>query len=72
MPRSGMGSNLIRGSGAGSVGSEDEEQEDLNLLEVAVYGLASIYERYPPAPKPAEPSSTPDDKQPAAGAPGGK
>jgi hypothetical protein len=31
---------------------------------VAVYGLASLYERYPPAKKP-EPSSTPDEKQPA-------
>ncbi|HLJ92409.1 MAG TPA: hypothetical protein VKU02_04370 [Gemmataceae bacterium] len=72
MPRSGMGANIIRGSGAGSVASEDEEQEDLNLLEVAVYGLASLYERYPPAPKPAEQSSTPDDKQPAASAPGSK
>jgi hypothetical protein len=58
-------------SGPG-ITSEDEEQEDLNLLEVAVYGLASLYERYPPAPKKPEPSVTPDEKQPAASTTDGK
>jgi hypothetical protein len=72
-PGAGPGMNVMRGPGASLTPTEGEEQEDLNLLEVAVYGLASLYERYPPAPKPAEgASSTPDDKQPAAGATGGK
>src|SRR5207253_6145544 len=43
----------------GAVSEEDDEQEDLNLLEVAVYGLASLYERYPPAPKAPEQPATP-------------
>jgi hypothetical protein len=64
----GMGRSLS--SGPGTVSEEDEEQEDLNLLEVAVYGLASLYERYPPAPKKTE-QGTPEEK-PAADSTGGK
>jgi hypothetical protein len=30
--------------------SDDDEEENLNLLEVAVYGVASLYERFPPKP----------------------
>jgi hypothetical protein len=62
-----MGRSLS--SGPGTVSDEDEEQEDLNLLEVAVYGLASLYERYPPAPKKPE-QGTPEEK-PAASSTGG-
>jgi hypothetical protein len=51
-------------AGLGSAPEGDEEQEDLNLLEVAVYGLASLYERYPPQPKAAEPAAS-EEKKPA-------
>jgi hypothetical protein len=41
----------------------DEDEEETNLVEVAVYGLASLYERYPPAPpKPAEGEAQPANK----------
>lgn len=50
--------------GPGVMPEEDQEQEDLNLLEVAVYGLASLYERYPP--KPPEQGGS-DEKKPEAG-----
>ena len=34
------------GSIAGS--SDGDDEENLNLLEVAIYGVASLYEKYPP------------------------
>ena len=49
--------------GPGAVSEQDQEQEDLNLLEVAVYGLASLYERFPA--RPPEPD-TPEEKKPEA------
>jgi hypothetical protein len=67
-PPTGPGMGRPFSSGPGSVSEEDEEQEDLNLLEVAVYGLASLYERYPPAPK--KPEAAPEEK-PAAASTGG-
>jgi hypothetical protein len=54
----------------GALSEEEDEQEDLNLLEVAVYGLASLYERYPPALKAPEQPATPEEK-PAASPTGG-
>ena len=30
--------------------SDGEDEENLNLLEVAIYGIASIYEEFPPRP----------------------
>lgn len=58
--------NLMRGLAGGTPGSfsgrgpggfggsgvmmDDEEEENLNLLEVAIYGVASLYEKYPPKP----------------------
>jgi hypothetical protein len=55
--------------GSSGVSEDDQEQEDLNLVEVAVYGLASLYERYPP--KPADQGAS-DEKKPDAGATGGQ
>jgi hypothetical protein len=49
------------GPGGGS--EQDQEQEDLNLLEVSVYGLASLYER---PGKPPEPDTS-GEKKPEAG-----
>ncbi len=48
------------GGAAAAAGGEDS---NTNLVEVAVYGLASIYEKFPP--KPAE-GATPDANNPAA------
>ena len=47
----GLGGAGLKGGfpGANSA-ADDEEEESLNLLEVAVYGIASIYEKYPPKP----------------------
>jgi hypothetical protein len=65
-----IGGPGFRPATPGITGDQEEEQEDLNLLEVAVYGLASLYERYPPAPpKPADQGTT-EDKS-AAGSTGG-
>ena len=63
---SGMGGVLPGGLAGGSpgIGSDAEEEENLSLLEVAVYGIASIYERFPPKPPEA---AAPAD---AAGQPG--
>jgi hypothetical protein len=33
-----------------------EGEEEMNLVEVAVYGIASLYERYPPKPKETPPA----------------
>ncbi|CAN5605700.1 hypothetical protein BH10PLA2_BH10PLA2_18970 [soil metagenome] len=46
--RLGMG-----GAGMGA-GSEGEEELSMNLLEVSVYGIASLYEKFPPAKPAAE------------------
>ena len=47
----GLGGGL-KGGYPGGVGSEadGEDEENLSLVEVAVYGIASIYERFPPKP----------------------
>jgi len=51
-----MGMNMGRGLGNVFAGPNTEEDpEEMNLVEVAIYGLASLYERYPPKPPaPAE------------------
>jgi hypothetical protein len=74
MPRGlqpGMRAPAYPSSGPGTISEGDEEEEDLNLLEVAVYGLASLYERYPPPKKVAE-SGASDEKKPADEATGTK
>jgi hypothetical protein len=52
-----------------SSASAEDEEEDMNLVELAVYGLASLYEKFPP--KPATPETpaggTPAATTPAAG-----
>jgi hypothetical protein len=50
--RPGMGSGL-GGIGMGA-GSEGEEELSMNLLEVSIYGIASLYEKFPPAKPAAE------------------
>jgi hypothetical protein len=66
MVPSGGRTPIMPGSyGSGAVSEEDQEQEDLNLLEVAVYGLASLYERFPPKPPEQAPA---EEKKPEAGA----
>jgi hypothetical protein len=55
-------------SGAGLT-EQSEDEEDLSLVEVAIYGIAAIYERYPPRETPATPPadpSNPNAQQPAA------
>jgi hypothetical protein len=42
-----------------SPGTEEEEEAEMNLVEVAVYGLASLYEKYPPKPASAAPATEP-------------
>jgi hypothetical protein len=39
------------------------DEGDRNLVEIAIYGIASLYERYPPKP-PADPSATKDQPAP--------
>jgi hypothetical protein len=44
----------------------EEQEEDMNLVELAVYGIASLYERFPPKKEqPAADSTTP--AEPSAG-----
>jgi hypothetical protein len=42
----------VPGPGGFTVSPATEAEEELNLVEVAVYGIASLYERYPPKPPP--------------------
>lgn len=59
---------MMQGAPAGAsqlqgyfLGGAAEEEENLNLVELSIYGLASLYEKYPPkkdAP-PAEAAATP-------------
>jgi hypothetical protein len=51
--------------GLGS-GAEDHE-DDMNLVELAIYGVASLYERYPPKKDQAAPEATTPPATPAAG-----
>lgn len=53
------------GSGMGSL-LNMEEEEDMNLVEMSLYGIASLYEKYPPKAPPAEGGATP----PPEGTPG--
>jgi hypothetical protein len=49
---------MFPGGGMGLPGTTGQtEESDPNLVEVAVYGIASLYERYPP-PKPQDQSGT--------------
>jgi hypothetical protein len=73
----GMGRGQMSGMGMGSFGGQpgslgptrtatlgdEEEEAEMNLVELAVYGIASLYERYPPKP---EAAPTPAASQPAA------
>ena len=40
------------------------DEGDRNLVELAVYGIASLYERYPPKPAP-DPNAPKDQPAPA-------
>jgi hypothetical protein len=62
MPAGGMGGFFPGGFG----GPSAVEQSDPNLIDVAVYGIASLYERYPP-----KPPKTEGGAPPAGGAAGG-
>jgi hypothetical protein len=42
----------------GMGGTSEDQEEDLNLVELAVYGVASLYERYPPKKEQAAPDAT--------------
>jgi hypothetical protein len=54
-------------AGGGGAATATGEQSDPNLIEVAVYGIAALYERYPPKPPKTEGAGgTP---APAGGAP---
>ncbi len=53
--------------GAAPVASSED---DPNLLEVAIYGIATLYERYPPKNAAAEPGKPGAGGQPAPAAPG--
>jgi hypothetical protein len=55
-----------RPAGAGASAVEDRE---LELVQLAVYGIASLYERYPPPKPPAAPAPAAAAAAPAAGAP---
>jgi hypothetical protein len=45
-----------------SAGGEGAEQDDPNLVELTVYGIASLYERYPPKAPSDEGQQTPGGK----------
>jgi hypothetical protein len=46
-----QGAGALGGTfGANPSGGEDEEEAEMNLVELATYGVASLYERYPPKP----------------------
>ena len=61
MGRGGMGGQTPYGGQLGSLGvsrtnlGDEEEEAEMNLVELAVYGIASLYERYPPKPETATP-----------------
>jgi hypothetical protein len=66
-----QGPGMMMGGGvAPSVATEELEEEDPNLMEVSVYGIAALYERFPPK-KPATPAeqkdATPRDGKPTDG-----
>jgi hypothetical protein len=43
-----FGQRPLASGPSGTPGTEEEEEAEMDLVEVAVYGLASLYERYPP------------------------
>jgi hypothetical protein len=54
---------------SGGFGGDDEDEENLNLLEVAIYGVASLYEKFPtkpPTPEGATAEGTPPGSTPTA------
>jgi hypothetical protein len=53
------------GGGEGTGMDSDTGEEDSNLVELAVYGVAALYERYPPKPKEERPPG--DTSTPAVG-----
>jgi hypothetical protein len=48
---------------------QQELEEEFTLVELTVYGIASLYERFPP--KPPAPEGSADPNAPAPAAPGG-
>ncbi|HEV8059366.1 MAG TPA: hypothetical protein VGP68_05815 [Gemmataceae bacterium] len=64
--RSGPGGMPGGMPGRNSFGSsEGDDEENLNLLEVAIYGVASLYERFPPKPPAPEGAAADASGQPA-------
>ena len=55
MPMVGAGPGMMMGGGRLITQNEDQEEADMNLVELAVYGLASIYE------SPAKPTAATAD-----------
>jgi hypothetical protein len=49
-----MGRPSFPGNGAFGTPSDGDDEENLNLAEVAVYGVASLYEKFPPKQPTAE------------------
>jgi hypothetical protein len=69
-PVGGMSGTPFGGMGGftgGGYGTPTVEQNDPNLIEVAVYGIAALYERYPP--KPPKTEGAPAGTNPPAAAP---
>jgi hypothetical protein len=82
--RPGRGMNLgdtrARGPGlmarprleGGTESDSDTGEEDSNLVELAVYGVAALYERYPPKPKEEKPTGDTTGTPAAGAAPAGQ
>jgi hypothetical protein len=69
----GMPGMMLPGMGSrgflGTAGMGEEAEDDMNLVELAVYGIASLYERFPPKKEqaaPADPAAPPAATPPAA------
>ena len=56
--RGGIGTTMPTGPIMSPQGAPDtmEPEEEASLVHLAYYGIASIYERYPPKPKAAAPA----------------
>lgn len=62
MMRPGMAQGgMLPGMGTASASHAASDDEEMKLVELAVYGLASLYERYPP-----KPPANPDGSNPGA------
>lgn len=56
----------IGGSGGPTYSSDEDQEEEMNLVELAVYGIASLYERFPPKKPEPEPDPAATPATPAA------